>query len=300
MDKISYVTKLIEYYSKKGFNATVLIENKRSGVIDSHGTINGKVLADHFKPQVEEEVEGLGANWFLGDRENFPRSMGLVSKVLADAHKTTKYGTKVMGFWRKECNLKMGQGDFFAWRNEKADVGRFLMTASILEKFPGFEMTMSDLVDWSSLYKCYGFSNVSPSVIKKESGLRSWVDVVRVFVEWSMLVLGLDPINLEMEDYSEGDSDFETPAKTKKTKTKTMPVKKSDVQKAAEQAKRMMKPKKSREEIEAAARERVRKVMAKRKETGGADKELELAMALSISDMQEQVSHQFNPDSHHD
>ena len=105
MDKISYVTKVIEYYSNKGFNATVIIEDKRSGVIDSHGTINLKVLADHYKPQVEEDVEGLGANWFLGNRENFPRSMGPVSKVLPDAHKATKFCTKVMGFWRKECNL---------------------------------------------------------------------------------------------------------------------------------------------------------------------------------------------------
>ena len=66
-------------------------------MIDSHGTIKVKVLATHHKTQVEEEVEGSGANWFLGDRESFPRSMGPVSKVLADAHKATKLCTKVMG-----------------------------------------------------------------------------------------------------------------------------------------------------------------------------------------------------------
>ena len=40
---------MIDYYGNKGFNATVIVENKRTGVIDSHGTIEVKVLATHHK-----------------------------------------------------------------------------------------------------------------------------------------------------------------------------------------------------------------------------------------------------------
>ena len=45
MDKMSYVRKAVDSYENKGINATVIVENKRTGVVDSHGTINLKVLA---------------------------------------------------------------------------------------------------------------------------------------------------------------------------------------------------------------------------------------------------------------
>ena len=47
----------------------------------------------------------------------------------------------------------------------------------------GFKMTMADIVEWLSLYKCYDFATVSPTVVRKESGERSWTVVVQVFVE---------------------------------------------------------------------------------------------------------------------
>ena len=56
---------MIDYYENKGFSATVIVENKRNGEIDSHGTINLKVLAAYYKPRVEEEVQGSGAKWKL-------------------------------------------------------------------------------------------------------------------------------------------------------------------------------------------------------------------------------------------
>ena len=50
-----------------GFNATVVVEEKRSCIIDGHGTNNIKMLIADYKFQVGEEVEGSGAkrdyNW---------------------------------------------------------------------------------------------------------------------------------------------------------------------------------------------------------------------------------------------
>ena len=55
--------------------------------------------------------------------------------------------------------------------------------ASIMDMFPSLVMTMADIMQWLSLYKYYDFGTVSPTVIKKESGERSWAVLVLVFVE---------------------------------------------------------------------------------------------------------------------
>ena len=43
-----------------------------------------KVLAAHYKLKVEEEVDRSKADWFLGNKNSFPRSMGFLSKVLGE------------------------------------------------------------------------------------------------------------------------------------------------------------------------------------------------------------------------
>ena len=48
---------------------------------------------------------------FLEDSGNFPRSLGILRKVLADAHNTTRFGKNIIDFWRKE---KDGEGGFYA------------------------------------------------------------------------------------------------------------------------------------------------------------------------------------------
>ena len=105
-----------------------------------------------------------------------------------------------------------------------------------------------------------------------------------------------------VEEYSVGDSDFVTPAKVTKTKAKTMPAKKSKNQKEVDRStKKTDKPRRSKEEGQAAAWQRVRK--AKKKSvtgSGGVDKELELALALSISEQQDQVNHLDYPKCHLD
>ena len=46
------------------YDATVIVDNKRTGVIDSHGTIDLKVMAAYYKPQVVRRWRGQGAYWF--------------------------------------------------------------------------------------------------------------------------------------------------------------------------------------------------------------------------------------------
>ena len=58
---------MVDFNKNNGFNATVVVEEKRSCIIDGHGTNNIKMLIADYKFQVEEEVEGSGAkrdyNW---------------------------------------------------------------------------------------------------------------------------------------------------------------------------------------------------------------------------------------------
>ena len=57
MGNISNITKVVDFYKSDGFNATVTVEEKRTCIIDGHGTNNIKMLIADYKFQVEEEVE---------------------------------------------------------------------------------------------------------------------------------------------------------------------------------------------------------------------------------------------------
>ena len=71
---------MVDFYKNNGFNATVTVEEKRTCIIDGHGTNNIKMLIADYKFQVEEEVEGSGANWFLGKLKH--RKMKSVSTAV--------------------------------------------------------------------------------------------------------------------------------------------------------------------------------------------------------------------------
>ena len=75
--KISYITKVVDFYKSDGFNAIVTIEGEKTCIIDGHGTTNKKMLIADYKFQVEEEVEDSGANWFLGKLKH--RKIELIS-----------------------------------------------------------------------------------------------------------------------------------------------------------------------------------------------------------------------------
>ena len=38
MGKISYITKVVDFYKNDGFNATVVVEENKNCIIDGHGT----------------------------------------------------------------------------------------------------------------------------------------------------------------------------------------------------------------------------------------------------------------------
>ena len=57
MGNISNITKVVDFYKNNGLNATVTVEEKRTCIIDGHGTNTIKMLITIYKFQVEEEVE---------------------------------------------------------------------------------------------------------------------------------------------------------------------------------------------------------------------------------------------------
>ena len=79
--------------------------------------------------------------------------------------------------------VKDGEGGVLRLGNVKVDLGWSNVMASIMDMFPSLVMTMADIMQWLSLYKYYDFGTVCPTVIKKESGERSWAVLVQVFIE---------------------------------------------------------------------------------------------------------------------
>ena len=49
MGKISYITKMVDFYKNNGVNATVIdCRKKRTCIIDGHGTNNIKILVAFY------------------------------------------------------------------------------------------------------------------------------------------------------------------------------------------------------------------------------------------------------------
>ena len=191
-----------------------------------------------------------------------------------------------MKFWRSELGLGLGVGTFKAWDELGVDIGRFTITSSILEKVEGFDLRMGDLVDWASYRLCGGMSNLAPTSIKPASGVRKVVDVNRVFLEWSHLALNKKMDENEDPEFTREDDDFVTPVTKKKSVVKGL-QKKKDKEGAEEEGvpkktKRVC-DEKEKEEGKRKGLARVRAAKRQRKE-GGADKNMELAMALSVSE----------------
>ena len=229
----------------------------------------------------------MGDGWFRGNKANFPLIPGKCKDVFADAVRVNRYGTKVLQFWRTEMGLKLGVGEFPAWNNMVLDIASFSTTFHILNNIKGFDMRMKDIVEWSSLKLSGGISGLAATKIKTTSGVRKVVDVIRVFIEWSFLVLNLVKEEHEDPEYTKDDDDFETPVK-KKIVVKGL-VKKKVVPAGAAAPKKDCGDKK-REEGKRKAVARVMAAKKARKEKG-VDKDMELALALSVSeDQQRQVS----------
>ena len=95
--------------------------------------------------------------------------------MLAVAHKV--WGN-AHGHLEEGMQVKDGEGGVLRLGNVKVDLGWSNVMASIMDMFPSLVMTMADIMQWLSSYKCYGFGNMSLTLIKKERGMRSWADVV--------------------------------------------------------------------------------------------------------------------------
>ena len=279
LHKNSFVEKVFAYFEFKGKEACLVVRDKASKEMQSKSSMK-KVIAGKFLLQECGEQEVIDNGWFKGNKDNFPLIPGSIRDVMADAARLNRYAARVMRFWRCELGLgPMGVGEFKAWDSLVLDVAKFINTSHILDKFEGFELRMSDLVEWSSLKQCGGLSNMAATSIKPESGVRRVVDMSRVFIEWSHLAINIKIEENEDPQYTKDDDDFETPANKKKNVVKGL--KKKD----GGEKKKFVCDEKMKEAGKRKALNRVKAAKKARLE-GGADKETELAMALSLSEVE--------------
>ena len=282
----TFVKKVFDYYHYKEKEVCIVIKDKASNSMEVKTDIPMNVVGEFLMKKLGVQLE-MRDGWFKGNKANFPLIPGMAKDVLADAVRVHRYGTKVMKFWRTELGLKLGFGEFPAWDKIVVDIASFSNTSHILDNIDGFDMRMKDIVEWSSLKLSGGISGLAATKIKTTSGVRKVVDVIRVFIEWSFLVLNRAKEEHEDPEYTRDDDDFETPVK-KKNVVKGL-VKKKVVPAGAAAQKKDCGGKK-REEGKRKAVARVMAAKKARKEKG-VDKDMELALALSVSeDQQRQVS----------
>ena len=208
----SYVKRVFDYYHYKDKEVCIVVKDKKTAKMEVKSDMPLNKVGEFLIQEAGGQVE-IGDSWFKGNKANFPLMPGKTKEVFADAVRVHRYGTKVMKFWRTELGMKLGDGEFLAWDKVVVDIASFTNTSHILSNIEGFDLRMKDIVDWSSFKLSGGVSNLAVTKIKTTSGIKKVVDVIRVFIEWSFLVLNIIKEDHEDPDYTKDDDDFETPVK---------------------------------------------------------------------------------------
>ena len=215
-----FVEEVFQYFHDEGKEVCLVVRDRATTKMMVRSNINFKEVGEFLTKEAWGQME-FEDGVFRGNKANFPLIPGKITDIFADIKRLNRFGTRVMKFWRKELGLSLGVGEFPAWDKVVVDRASFTYTSHILENMEGLTMRMGDIVDWSSYRLSGGVTNLSATRIKPASGVRKVVDVTRLFIEWSFLVLNVKTEEHKEPDYAREDDLLETPPRKKKNVLKS-------------------------------------------------------------------------------
>ena len=215
-----FVEEVFQYFHDEGKEVCLVVRDRATTGMMVRSTINVKEVGEFLTKEAGGQVESEDGG-FWGNKANFPLIPGKITDIFADVKRLNRFGTRVMKFWRTELGLSLGVGEFPAWDKVMVDRASFTYTSHILENMESLTMRMGDIVEWSSYRLSGGVTNLPATRIKPSSGVRRVVDVTRVFIEWSFLVLNIKTEEHKEPDYTREGGHLETPVMKKKNVLKS-------------------------------------------------------------------------------
>ena len=215
-----------------------------------------------------------------GSLDDYPRLPLPPAQLFCNANALKGYVAKQLSWLLEPLKLKRGEGVFSGW-NYEVDKARLIYSGAEVAKLPSQTVSLSMLIDWVDMRHMTSLSRGNAKALKEGTGVTKWVPFCKVVCEIIFLMIEEEPSDwyqTEKEKKSvatkkvvkskkvenpfvDSDSDFEP--FTQKTPPRLNKVKTLKERRKANVVSRLKKPELVRE--------------------GGADDDLHLGLALSIS-----------------
>ena len=102
------------------------------------------------------------------------------------------YASKQLKWLLSPLGLKKGEGLFAGW-DYLLDKNSFFYTAGLLESLGSQSFSLSMLIDWMDMANMASLSSGNVKALKKGSGVKTWVAFIKVLVETIFLMIEEDP-----------------------------------------------------------------------------------------------------------
>lgn len=204
----TYVTKALALGRAKGARQLVLAELEDGGAF-TKGDLDKRRARDLLDAMILKE-DAEGKDWLVEGDPTFPKLPTDIVELFKTPAKVKSAVSAALTHVMKKTKTKLGRGTFLGWHYPIEKV-YMVYTEHLLQGLPT-TFTLSQLIDWEEL-QGVSIANGRLSALKKESGVKSWLAVCKILLNFLFLVVGHDPAT--WLDHQEPSS---APVKTRKKK----------------------------------------------------------------------------------
>lgn len=183
----TFVLTALDMGKERGAKQLVVCK-KKDGVVEVKGDWDKREVVMALQQMISEE-DAMSLHWV--PKCEFPKLKMPLKELLKKPNEAKGITTKIFNLFLKQNQAKYGSGKFDMWQYpiEKAYM---VHTSTLLGSLPD-TFRLKDIIDWSDM-KGFNISNGPPSTcLKASSGVKTWLSAVKIFLEFSLVVKGIDP-----------------------------------------------------------------------------------------------------------
>ena len=276
-----YTENSEKYLNCKNYDVTTIAKDRATGELFVKSQIPHCQLASYFSKPLSQNRNSTSV--LAEDKKHvFPKTPGNIQDIVKNKAKVQSFASEVMTFWRKNHlgGSKMGGGVFNEWDLVAIDIATIPLITDQLEKAVaalggGFSLCMGQIISWEDLKGIHGLGTGNSKALRVPW---TWVEWQIFFIFWSFKLADKDIFT-----WKKTPSDLPQKSTHKLTQKSTQKV----MYGKNKGHKDKPKFKCTEEQKKEGYIKGVQRAMSKkRKHSGGVDKNIELALALSISEAQ--------------
>ena len=132
------------------------------------------------------------AKWMKGSLDDYPRLPLPPVQLFQDANAVKSYASKQLNWLLEPLSLKKGKGLFPGW-DYQVDRAAFVYSGQILANLSSQSVSLSMLIDWADMADMSSLSSGNGKALKKDTGVKNWSAFCKVLVEMIFIMIEEDP-----------------------------------------------------------------------------------------------------------